>query len=585
MGRRIIQEVITSLQNACKYLRGEIMIKLDYLGDWIKVDFVRKGKTGDSIKWIIKSISGFFYNPKTNNWGIPAYKRQEFLEKCSRFVVEDPLDPDIGRDWRVPDTPPADYEFKLAPLPHQIIGFNVLINYSGVLLGDKMGLGKTLQLLTAMEYKHQQGKIKKVLILTKATLTYNWKAEAAKCTRQKLTVLAGTKTSRIKKYANIFHEDTLFYSMSYGTYLKDYPLLQELERYFDVMVLDEAHRAKNASSKIGTAIHRLPVTYKYALTATPFINKPIEAYNLLVWLGVEKRDWWSFKNRYAVYGGYNNKEILEYRNLKELRDMIQSVMLRRDTSILGLEKATEIVMVHMEDKQAKAYKQVKAMIRERFKEDNKTSANPLPLFTALRQAAISPRLLGDEYPEDSAKIDCVIEYLEDIIENGEKAILGTTYRKSLDLLLENPFIRSLNPVVVDGNVPAIAKKGEEFSERQLRANRFQTDPECKLFLGTIEACAEGLTLTAATHVLFLNEDIREELNKQFTGRAIRIGTTSLVTEYRIRTEGTIDKHIAELLDAKEDMFSMLIEGKSPDTKTIKSFVKSVLFDDDEEDED
>ncbi len=442
-------------------------------------------------------------------------------------------------------------------------------------------LHNTVQALTAMEARYLLGQIKRVLIITKASLTYNWQNEAAKFTRQKAVVLGGSKNERMKQYADLYYDKkTLFFITSYETYRNDYFHFQQF--YWSAMILDESQKVKGWNTKIGELIHEIDADYKYALTGTPIINTPLEAYNILKWLGVEKRDWWTFRNRYAVLGGFNDKEIVGYKNLPELQQKIQNVLLRRlKEDVLDLPpKIRQVVLLEMTASQKKVYKNVKAgIINETLGAMQTGEIHPLVELIRLKQCTSSIRIFeGIEVSDDehSVKINTLKEYLEDICISN-KAVVFTQFKTVVKILLKDKEILKYNPAVITGDVHSAARAGENTSDRQRQVDKFQNDSSCRLFIGTLGSCREGLTLTEGNYVFFLDEEWAEAYNQQGEDRCMRIGQQKTVNIYRFRCKDTIDEIIGQVLLGKEEMFDNIIDMKSSGaTPKMKTLLQDIL---------
>jgi SNF2 family DNA or RNA helicase len=102
--------------------------------------------------------------------------------------------------------------------------------------------------------------------------------------------------------------------------------------------------------------------------------------------------------------------------------------------------------------------------------------------------------------------------------------------------------------------------------------RFQEDPSCRLFIGTLGACREGLTLTAASHCFFLDEEWAEAYNIQAEDRLYRIGQKQTVNIYRYRCVNTIDEYVGQILLRKQNMFNRMINN---DVKDYAELIRKV----------
>jgi len=509
----------------------------------------------------MRTIKGCLYNKATGYFAIPIEYEEDFLNKMEEHLIlwKDKNEHAVLEDT-IPSTPiVAGYSvtyddkgniidaqgFKTKPWGEfQVKGFNLLVQKDFLILADDAGLGKSWQVLNAIEAKYKLGQLKRGLIICKASLLYNWAQEIEKHSNLSYLVINGSKKERFEfytKWVNYFYNIMV---ISYETFRMDLEVLRHCHSKvtFDFCVLDEAHKVKNPTSKIGSAIHVIPFKYKYVLTATPIINRPLEAYNYLRWGGVIKMSWWQFRNRYAEFGEYH--QILYYKNIKELQQLLQKHMLRR----LKKDKLKElpdvvfrIIPVEMTPEQRKLYNAIRKEVLDELENTNiKNIPSQLSKLLRLQQVTDSPLLIGSSI--EGAKLYSLDELLENIIdENEEKCIVFSKFKSMVDILVKR--YQKYNPAIVTGDVTN--------EERMREVNKFQTDETCKLFIGTSGACREGFTLTAATHVVFLDLEWAWSYIEQAYSRAHRIGQKDNVTVYFLLCKDTVDEKIYETVYNKK----------------------------------
>lgn len=580
---------------------------------WIKVNF----KPDDEIIQAVSSVAGAIYSSSQRVWAIPYNNKKEFEDKVGDFLViwtdgSDDSDKRNGGidETYIPDQPvipgySVTYDkdrniidstgFKNKPWGEfQVKGFNTLVSFPFLILGDDAGLGKSFQVATAIEARKKMGQLKHGLVIAKASLLYNWRDEIHEHTNEKAVVISGSTKQRMKMYDQLkFSSDWTFAVMSYETYRGDLAVLQLVDNHhpLDFAILDEAHKIKNPNSKIGTDIHKLPFKYRYVLTATPIINSPLDSYNYLKFGKTIDMNWFEFENHHAKKGGYANGEIISYRNMKELRGRIQTHMLRRRKH----DKLKELPDVTFRDipltmtaEQERTYKAVRLGIMEDLKETTLESIpSALAKLLRLQQVTGSTELIGAPPSKgNSIKLIALDEALDDLISGGEKVIVFSKYRTLVEIVKKR--YAKYNPAMIHGDVDANGKTVDsavkalkrkhgtawaamsdsdrsslidEFttSERQEQVYKFQNDDTCKLFIGCTPACREGLTLTAATQVIFLDKEYAPAYVEQAYSRAHRIGQKNAVTVQTFYCEGTIDEKIEEILRRKELMAHIMVD--------------------------
>ncbi len=617
---------------------------------WIKVSFKKNPLIFDTIA----TIRGALYDYKRNIWAVPYYKRQEFEEKLGGFII-DWVDEPTPYNGGIPETEFSKYPivpgysvtyndeneivdftgFKSAPwADFQVRGFNAIVERDFLILADEMGTGKTFQTVTAIEAKKKLGQLNRCLVLAKASLLYMWRDEIEKFTNCKAVVFAGTPKQRMK-ISNYLHEsdEWTFLIMSYEMYRRSIGTITNIDndKPIECIVLDEAHKIKNPTSKIGQRIHYLPFKYKYVLTGTPLPNSPIESFNYLK-LGnklppksIEYNpfkknnqvntiidEWWAFKYRYCIYGGYRNREIVGYKNINELRSAIQDNMLRRtkEEKLKDLPEVTfKNINLEMLPKQKRIYEAVRKEILEELAEtDIHKVPSMLAKITRLQQVTDSLQLVGVEPSKDqSIKLKALDDLIEELVlDADEKVIIFTKFRTMLDIIAEK--YKKYNPAIIHGDISSSAlpkrealekckrkysnwdsmsKKEQESilldlttSPRQQEVYRFQDDEDCRIFIGTTEACKEGLTLTAASNVIFIDYPWNWASYSQAYSRAHRIGQKNAVTVYNLICTNTVDEKIFNTIINKKSMSEIMLDTKVGDNevKTQKAyeFVRSII---------
>ena len=618
---------------------------------WIKVTY----RKNPYIFNALTTIQGALYDYKRNVWAIPYYKRNEFEEKLGGFII-DWVDEPTPFNGGIPETEFSEYPivpgysvtydengkiidctgFKVPPYAdYQVRGFNAIVERDFLILADSMGLGKTWQTVTAIEAKKKLGQLNRCLILAKASLLYMWRDEIEKFTNCKAIVYAGTPKQRmeISEYLHK-NDDWTFLIMSYEMYRKSVDTVTGIDntKPIECLVLDESHKIKNPTSKIGERIHYIPFKYKYLLTATPLPNSPLESFNYLK-LGnalppksiehnpfkVDNKvetlvdEWWAFQYRYCVYGGYNDREIIGFKNMNELREAIQNNMLRRtkEEKLKDLPEVTfKNIELEMMPKQMKIYDAIRREILEELAE---TDINKVPTMlakiTRLQQVTDSLQLIGVESKKDqSIKLNALDDLLEELILDAkEKVIIFTKFKSLLDILAEK--YKKYNPAIIHGEIDSFALPEKEALERckrkykdkwetmddserksillklttsprQQEVYRFQNDEDCRMFLGTIEACKEGLTLTAASNVIFIDYPWNWASYSQAYSRAHRIGQKNAVTVYNLMCKGTIDEKVFNTIINKKSMSEIMLDTKvaGNETKTQRAyeFIRSII---------
>ena len=525
----------------------------------------------------IKQMGTRIYNPENHTWEMPI---NNIIGLCNKFEKEtieiDGIYEDLHKQEFDIDIP-KDYIFKTKPFAHQIDGVRFGLNKKRFLLGDDQGLGKTKQIIDFVGCLEKTDTINKVLIICGVnSLKYNWQSEINIHSDEKGWVLGtrfrkttgkpyeGSTKDKLTDLENlpdcrylITNIETLragAEKISKSKY--HFPVAEKLAELckkgiISVIAFDECHKSKDPTSLQSRAMSLLSAPYMAAMSGTPLMNNPLDLYFPLSWLGYEKHSFYQFKQHYCTLGGWGGSQVVGYKNLEEIRALMDEVMLRRlKTEVLDLpEKLRKIEYVDMTAKQAQIYKEVYMGVMNELQKI-KFSNNPLSMMIRLRQATGWTGILSQTVQE-SAKMDRMVELIEEISASGQKAIVFSNWESMTEVAKTK--LKAYNPAYITGNTKA--------DDRMNEVSRFQNDKNCKVIIGTIGAMGTGLTLTAAQNVIFLDSPWNMALKAQAEDRAHRIGTQGTVNVITLVCKNTIDERIEELVEKKGQIADALVDGK------------------------
>lgn len=510
---------------------------------------------------LMRKQSSRFWHAANKEWEVPVNKLLQIINsiKDKEITITGDYKTLVPKEVKIPEG----FNFKTNPFDHQIEGFEFGLKHDRFLLGDEQGLGKTKQVIDIAVAKKLSKGYKHCLIICGVNgLKWNWKSEINTHSNETAHIL-GTKINSKGKEVIGSSKDKLadlnklpkdYFLITNIESLRDQDILKKVKELtqngqIEMVAIDEIHKCKNPSSQQGKAILQVNPETRIAMTGTPLMNTPLDLYIVLKWLGFEKHSFYQFKKHYCIMGGYGGYEVVGYKNLGELQSNLESLMLRRlKKDALDLpEKLHSIEYVEMSSKQAKVYNEVKQEIKEQI-DKIKVSNNPLAQLIRLRQATGFTGILSSQIKE-SAKLDRLEEIVEELVENGEKAIIFSNWTDMTGPTMER--LKRFNPAIITG----------ETKDRKKQQERFMTDSRCKVIIGTIGAMGTGLTLTAASTVIFLDSPWNRANKEQAEDRAHRIGTASNVNIITLVCKDTIDERIEELIYKKGAMADALVDGK------------------------
>lgn len=473
--------------------------------------------------------------------------------------------------------------YKTHPFSYQQQGIDYgLSGHNKWLLLDAPGLGKTLQLTyLAQELKDRQGLQHCLIICGINTLKTNWKNEIEKHSNLSCRILG----QRITKKGNLVVDgiaerlkqlkepiDEFFVITNVET-LRDDKIVQAIlkNKYnkFDMIVVDEVHKCKSNQSQQGKNLLKLnKAKYQVGATGTLLLNNPLDAYVPLKWIGAERANYSTFRYYYCNYGGPFGNMLVGFKNVHVLQDQIKKYSLRRTKDILDLPPKNIIhEYVDMSEAQSIFYENVKAGIAQNVDKVKLSTANVLSMVTRLRQATACPSILTSE-SIPSTKMDRAEDLAEQILASGYKLVIFSTFKQTVYELAER--LKQYKLVIATGD-----QKDFEIEDAK---KQFQEDPATQVFIGTWQKCGTGITLTAASYLIFIDTPFTEAEFTQASDRIYRIGTKESVFIYNLVTRYTVDERVLELVTDKGAIADYVVDEKiTPQgLNSLRKYIEEII---------
>lgn len=517
----------------------------------------------------IRTIEGRRWNSEKKEWELPIIGLETLIVNLPEFDFNINGYVDFSEKENEAVEIPADFSFKTNPFKHQVEGFEYGLNHNNWLLGDEQGLGKTKQVIDiavakklALGYKHC------LIVCGVNGLKWNWVEEIKTHSNEQAYILGqrqragktviGSSADKLNDIMNLFkaNDTAPYFLITNVESLRNEQIVTNLKilcqkGIINIVAADEVHKMKNPASQQGKGFLQIQPECKIAMTGTPLMNNPFDLYIILKWLGYEKHTFNAFKHHYATYGGYGGYEVVGYKYLDELQHKLDAIMLRRlKNDVLDLPEKTHITeYVEMTPKQAQIYKEISSEIRMNI-DQIKMANNPLAELIRMRQATGYTGILSSKVCE-SAKLDRMEELVSDAIENNKQVVIFSNWTQITDIVYDR----------LCGKYPLAIITGQtKDAERQQMVEKFQSG-KAKVIIGTIGAMGTGITLTAGTVEIFLDEPWNRANKEQAEDRCHRVGTKQNVTIYTILCKDTIDERINELVERKGMMADALVDGK------------------------
>lgn len=569
---------------------------------------------------IIKSIPGRKWEPELRLWTIPKDKLGFLIYRLKGTPFEYELKIEsqeninqnavLGTSGKIPkDIDISDVNFRVKPgskpFEHQLDTFRYYKNRissglrSGFLLADQPGAGKTLQVSNLAIYNKENSNLQHCLIIVCVnSAKYNWREDIIEHTQGEFEpYILGTRKKRNgqlrftgsgeEKLTDLITGKTFGGKGEDSTDLpfflimnieairhkkgKNYLIAEELIRrlnsgYIGMIAIDEIHKNASPSSMQGSLLMKIkkkitqPVEW-IPMTGTPITNKPTDVFLPLRLIdGHSDNSYSAWCQQFCIFGGFGGKEIIGYKNIPYLKSILEPHMLRRlKKDILDLpEKLTQVIYVENTDYQQKLYNDIEESLIE-SKMTIVSSLNPMTAFLRLRQVNGSPELVDSElkldnnYLKRNAKLAKLLEMIDDIIEHtDEKIIVYSNWVEPLRTLYRF-IVKRYKVCCYTGTMPP--------DEREAHKNRFKTDPESRIIIGTYGALGTSHTLTVANHVFFYDETWVPSEMQQAEDRVHRPGQTNTVNLYKLITVDTVDERVHNILYTKEGISEYIVDDK------------------------
>ena len=335
----------------------------------------------------------------------------------------------------------------------------------------------------------------------------------------------------------------------------------------DLIICDESQRIKTHDAAQSKAMHQLGdrARYKLILSGTPVQNQAVDIFSQYRFLdpSIFGDNFYSFRNRYCVMGGFNQKQIVKYKDLDTLIRKEHSIAYRvtKDEALDLPEQTFDDRVVPMSKKERSIYDRLR---RDSYAELE--GGGTITATTVLTKLLRLQQFTGGFLVEDDAarpklvsrgKLDALEDILQDYVVEGRKKLV--IFARFLPEIHE---IEALcNKVLGKAGMRAVAIYGDiKKEERGAIVQRFQTDPATTAFIGQIDTAGTGITLTAADTCVYYSVNFNFATYSQSLSRIHRIGQKNRCTYIHLVAENTIDETILQALAKKEDLAKTVVDN-------------------------
>lgn len=437
----------------------------------------------------------------------------------------------------------------------------------GAALLMEMGTGKSLTAIAITGALSQAGRIRRVLIVAPLSILGVWEEEFQKFAAfpYALAVLSG---SSAKKLDTLRHMNGTALQVVVVNYESAWRLEKALTAWHpDLIIADEGHKIKTHNIAASKAMHRMgaKASYRLLLTGTVITNKAIDVFSQYKFLNpaIYGNSFYAFRNRYFDMVGYGNHTPVLKKSMEgELTEKLHSISYRATKAeCLDLPETTDVIrQVELEPAALRIYR---GLVKESYAELAGGEVTATNILTRLlRLSQLTGGFLGNDETAaveqvSAAKLSALEDILDGAMAEGKKLVIIARFIPEIKAICKLLEKRGLGYSCITGEV----------KNRDEQVARFQNEPEVMAFVGQIATAGLGITLTAASTMVFYSLDYSMSNFEQTKARIHRVGQRMPCTYLYLVARGTVDEKVLAALESKADLARTLVDdyrnGRNP----------------------
>lgn len=468
--------------------------------------------------------------------------------------------------------------------PFQIIGSYFLYKAKDGMLCDMVGLGKSIQSLTAVD-KHMDDKsINFCIIICPSTLKRNWEQEIQKWTSKTCIIIDGTPAQRKKQYKQAYKYDYMI--INYDLLNFDMNVIDEMilqKGYVYALIMDEIQYIKNYQAKRSkhTKIISRFAKYSIGMSATAIENSVLDLWSIFQAIDFnifgDNGLFWHFKDKFIKMDWFGNA--IGYKDEQTIKKRMAPFLLRRlkeDVLDELPDRMENNYWVELSPIQRKFYNDVSNQIVTEIEDESKAEkikyATVLPMITYLRQCVLSAKLVG-HHENISTKTDQLIDFLESL-DDKSKVVLFTHFVGMVELLKETLDKYKYKNICIHG------QQGSPLycptNNRVKVIDEFNKDDNCKILV-TSDILTEGVNITSANYIVNFDMLFNPAKMEQRVGRIDRLGTKhKVINIVNIIAINTIEEDVFKTVWEKRNMSVDIMDDNKVENRLTIRNIKQLL---------
>ena len=421
-----------------------------------------------------------------------------------------------------------------------------------------MGTGKTITSIAIAGALYLERKISRVMVVAPLSIVGVWQEEFQKFADfpYRLEVLSGTGTKKVAALKKLKGPVLLVAVINYESAWR---LESEILAWKpDLIIADEGHKLKTHNTAVSKAMHRIgaKTPYRLLLTGTVITNKALDVFSQYKFLnpGVFGSSYYTFRGRYFFMTGYGNHTPVMRKSMEpELMKRIHCIAFRATKAeCLDLPEITEIVRhVELEKAAMRTYKDLVADSYAQLGQSEVTAPNILTRLLRLSQLTGGFLTTDDGTVEQvsTAKMTALEDIVDGVLQENRKIVIIAKFLQEIGAILKLLDKHRIGYSCITGEV----------KDRKEQVHAFQNDPATQVFVGQIATAGMGLTLTAASTMVFYSADYNMSIFEQAKARIHRVGQQENCTYIYLNARGTVDDKVLKALRSKADLARMLVD--------------------------
>lgn len=513
----------------------------------------------------IKDIEGRYYEADDKCWAVPLTSQNASLLWMMGAELDEELKI-LAKSGQAAEERTGSHAMPLVKATlydHQQRAYDfaldILDSGKAVAILADMGTGKSLMTIAIVGTLYKEKKVNRMLVVCPKSIVGVWEDEFHKFAgyMYALTVLDGPLEKKKTAFGYMNGEALQVIVVNYESCWR---LEKEIVKWQpDIIVCDESSKIKNPTATQSKALHRLGQKswYNMILTGTPITNNPLDVFSQYKFLdeNIFGGSFYLFRNRYVVFGGYQNHQIVGYRRLAELVEKVHDIAYR-----IKIEDAVDLPpyidetrIIKLEPKAESIYRSIEKDCYATLSNDSEVTArNVLTQLLRLSQCTggyIRDDATGVAQSVSKAKLGALEDIIDSCIDEGKKVVVFARFVPEIEAIEKLLKKKGIGYALIYGATP----------HRAEQVRKLQDNEECNVFVGQLQTTGMGLTLTAASVAVFYSLDFSYANYEQSRARIHRIGQKEKCLYIHLVCKNTVDEKILNALKHKGDVAKLMVD--------------------------